>query len=83
MYPTDHLLYSSPTRPGHDYILESKPEALPDGRFAVRVFIDPDDQVEPQVAHFSIRPDVAPFAAEVDAIEFGLALGRQWVDRHG
>lgn len=83
MLAAGHLKYAPPDRPERSYVIDTQPAPLDDGRFAVVVFIAPDPEAGLPATSLSIRPDVAPFAAEVDAIDFGLALGRQWVDRHG
>ena len=83
MLATAHLKYAPSDRPERSYVVHTRPAPLEDGRFMVMVFISTDPDAGLPAPGVSIRPDVAPFAVEDDAVDFGLAYGRQWVDRHG
>jgi hypothetical protein len=77
----DEATYSVPGAPERCYTFECDPIVLKDGRFKARATIRPTSPSKGLV--FTINPDVAPFAHEADAIDFGHAIALKWVELHG
>lgn len=70
-----------PAAPERCYTFKCDPIVLRDGRFKARATIR--QASPPSGLVCTINPDVAPFAREADAIDFGHAIAVKWVELHG
>lgn len=70
-----------PGAPERSYTFRCDPIVLKDGRFKARATIRLATPSKGLV--YTVNPDVAPFAREADAIDFGHAIALKWVEMYG